>query len=85
MKGIEYERQKEMIVKIKEIDGKGVFIKNFHFILKIDQILKKQMKEKRDKSEEAYQQYLRERDQADQIIQKIVEEDLRSNYLRNGY
>ena len=84
MKEIELERQKEMIVKVKELTGKGVFKKKI-WIFKLNKVLKKQMQEKREKSEEAYQQYLREREQADKIIHKIIEEDLRLNYLGNKY
>jgi len=35
------------------------------------------MEEKRQKSEEAYQQYLKEKEQVNQIVQKLIEEDMR--------
>jgi len=60
----EIERQKELEHKMKQLTRK--------------EVLMKQMEEKKDKSSEAFEQYLKERDQVDVVIQKIIEEDMAS-------
>lgn len=45
-------------------------------------MLKYQIEEKKQKGEEAYQEYLKEKGQVNQIVEKIIQEDLRYDIKR---